>query len=175
MKEYQVVIKDVAPLLQNKIEEMETGEKKRGEGRDNPERCKEKLYMVGKVICQPAICVESAMIKTSADLKFKGRKSYKDLFKGNVFVKPDMIKHKIQKWEVHQSTVVIPSTKGRVNRYRPIFKNWELEFVIMVLDDRIETDVLKLALDEAGRTTGIGDWRPRYGRFVVTKFQEVVV
>ena len=174
MKEYQIVIQGVAPLLQNRIEEMETGVKKRGDNRDSPEKCKDKLYTVGKVICQPGIHIESAMIRTSGDIKFKGNKSFKELFRGNVFVKPDYIKHKIQKWEVHQSTVVIPSTKGRINRYRPCFRKWELEFVITVLDDRIKTDVLKLALDEAGRTQGLGDWRPRFGRFVVTKFQELM-
>lgn len=29
------------------------------------------------------------------------------------------------------------------------------------------------ALDECGRTIGIGDWRPGFGRFIVTSFKEV--
>jgi len=175
MEKYKVKIKGTASLLQNKKVEMDTGVSKVAENRDSPDKCKGKLYIYGKKICQPAIMIEQALIKAATGIKMKGagKKSFKELFKGNVFIKPENIPHKSQKWEVHQTTVVIPATKGRINRYRPMLKNWELNFTIEVLDDRIEKGVLKLALDEAGRTIGIGDWRPRFGRFIVTEFKEV--
>ena len=34
-------------------------------------------------------------------------------------------------------------------------------------------EVVKSALDDAGREAGIGDYRPRFGRFIVTSFKEV--
>ena len=174
MKRYNVEIEGTAPLLQNKIpDDMDITEKK-GEGKDCAENCPYKLYMLDKKICQPAVHLEMAMIKTATGVKQKGqgKKSYKDLFKGSVFVKPDYIVHKIQDWEVHKETVVIPSTRGRITRYRPKLPKWKLAFHIEVLDDRIPTDVIKLSLDEAGRTNGLGDKRPRFGRFIVTKFEE---
>jgi len=175
MKTYKVEIKGTAPLLQNKIpDDLEVTQKK-GEGKDTPENCEVKLYKFDNKICQPAIHIEKAMIKTATGIKQRGggRKSYKDLFKGSVFVKPEYIPHKNQKWEAHKDTVVIPSTKGRITRYRPVLRGWVLSFEIEVLDDRIPQDVVKLALDEAGRTNGLGDNRPRFGRFIVSKFEEV--
>jgi len=176
MKKYKISIKGTAPLIQNKVPE-ELGEKteKRGEGKDSPEMCEHKLYTTGKKIVQPAIHLENALVKAGTTIKQKGmgKKTYKDMFKGSVFIRPDNIVHENQEWEVHKTTVVIPSTRGRTQRYRPILNDWSLSFEIEVLDDRLSQDVLKLALDEAGRTVGIGDWRPRYGRFMVTEFKAV--
>jgi len=174
MKKYEVEIEGIAPLIQNKIpDDMEVTQKK-GEGKDSPEGCKDKLYIANKKIYQPAIHLEQAMVKTATGIKQKGagKKSYKDLFKGSVFVRPDMIPHLLQEWQPHKTTVLIPSTRGRITRYRPVLKEWKLAFTVEVLDDRISKEIVKLALDEAGRTNGLGDWRPRYGRFVVSKFRE---
>lgn len=175
MKKYKVTIKGTAPLIQNKIpDDMELTEKK-GEGKDTPESCEKKLYLLNKKIHQPAIHIENALTRIAGGIKQKGagKKSYKDLFKGAVFVKPDYIPHLKQKWEPLKTTVVIPSTKGRITRYRPVLKEWALEFEIEILDDRITENILKLALDEAGRTNGLGDFRPRYGRFIVEEFKEI--
>ena len=166
-------IEGTAPLLQNKIIEMNESPKKRSEEKDNAELATEKRYIVDGKIVQPAICIERAMVQASSSIKMQGsgKKTYKELFMGSVFVRPEFIEHQNQNWKVHKCTVVIPATKGRINRYRPVLDRWALNFVIEILDDRIKSDVLKLILDEAGRTKGIGDWRPRYGRFIVTKFE----
>ncbi len=176
MKKFKVKIKGIAPLLQNKVpEETMQLTQKKTEGKDSPQACESKLYKVDGKICQPAIHLENALIKAATGIKMKGsgKKTFKQSFKGNVFVRPDMIVHEIQKWKVHQTTVVIPSTRGRVVRYRPMLEDWSLVFELEVLDDTIPVDVVKMALDDAGRVVGIGDWRPRYGRFVVEEFKEV--
>lgn len=172
MKVYYVKIKGTAGLLQNKKLVMDTNLSKKSEGGDTQDKCEDKLYILDKKIVQPAINIEQAMIKVCSQFKMKGsgKKTYKDLFKGNVFVKPEYIVHDIQKWVPHQTTVVIPATKGRINRYRPLLENWSLSFTIEILDDRIDETILKTVLDEAGRINGLGDWRPRFGRFIVTYF-----
>ena len=177
MKKYLVEIKGVSPILQNKNAEISDKTEKKGEGKDSSEHAKYKLYTYEGKIYQPAIHLEQALIKAGTGIKQKGmgKKTYKDLFKGSVFIRPDNIIHKIQKWEVHETTVVIPATRGRIARYRPMLKEWILEFELENLDDRLDESVIKLALDEAGRTIGIGDWRPRYGRFIVSKFKELKV
>ena len=174
MKKIEVEIEGVAPLLQNKIPDDMDVTQRKGEGKDTAEGCKDKVYKLGSKICQPATHLEQAMIKTATGIKLKGqgKKTYKDMFKGTVFVKPEYIPHKIQKWVVNKTTVVIPSTKGRITRFRPMFEKWALAFEIEVLDDRVSSEVVKMALDEAGRTNGLGDNRPRFGRFIVTKFKE---
>jgi hypothetical protein len=70
-------------------------------------------------------------------------------------------------------TVVIKATKGRIVRIRPKLENWELDFTIQLISDDLPVEVVKSALDDAGREGGIGDYRPRFGRFIVTSFQEV--
>ena len=175
MNEYKVTIKGIRPLLQNKKVEMETEIKKRGEEKDSPECCKNKLYKLNNKIVQPAEMIERAMTKNSGQFKMKGagKKSYKDLIAGSVFVEPEFIEHKNQKWIVDCRTVVIPATRGRINRYRPRFDDWELTFNIRTMDDRISEDILKNILDEAGRLTGIGDGRAiGMGRFIVTEYKE---
>ena len=54
-----------------------------------------------------------------------------------------------------------------VMRTRPIFKEWECEFVVNYLPDVVsEEDVISF-VENAGRLCGWGDWRPRHGRFEV--------
>ncbi|KPA15232.1 hypothetical protein MHK_004565 [Candidatus Magnetomorum sp. HK-1] len=108
------------------------------------------------------------MIKSATEFKFSGRKTYKELFKAGVYVDPLYIPHKIQTFEIDKQPVVI--NKARIMRCRPRFDDWELEFKIQIRDDRIEGLIVKEVLENAGKYHGIGDYRPRYGLFEVTKF-----
>lgn len=56
-------------------------------------------------------------------------------------------------------------------RHRPRFDDWELDFEIHVLDEQIKPDVVNGILTDAGQYVGIGDYRPKYGRFMITKFE----
>ena len=56
---------------------------------------------------------------------------------------------------------------ARIMRTRPIFNDWSavihLDFEDSILN---ESDVVDFAT-KAGAVVGVGDWRPRYGRFEV--------
>ena len=65
----------------------------------------------------------------------------------------------------HECMVVI--SKSRVKRIRPIFKNWGLKFSVSYDPDITTEKVVRQALIDAGRLVGMGDWRPKYGRFEV--------
>ena len=67
---------------------------------------------------------------------------------------------------------VPPRTGPRVMIYRPMWKEWKLCFGIEVLEEEFPTEVLKEILDVAGKRHGIGDWRPKFGQFMVTLFDE---
>lgn len=55
--------------------------------------------------------------------------------------------------------------KRRVMRTRPIFRIWAVEMAVEFDPEQVnKTDVIE-ALTVAGGRVGIGDWRPRYGRF----------
>jgi len=64
--------------------------------------------------------------------------------------------------------------RARVLKWRPKFNQWKLQFTITILDEtNISPANVKEILEKAGATKGIGDYRPRFGRFMVTKFKIV--
>jgi hypothetical protein len=57
--------------------------------------------------------------------------------------------------------------RKRIMRTRPIFRDWSAEFIVKYIPSQLNAmDVLGF-LKTAGEQTGIGDWRPRFGRFAV--------
>jgi len=177
MKKYKVEIEGIRPLLTNKKLEDEEAVRKRGEEQDSEELAKKKVYKVGNKLVIPAEQIERAMEKVASSFKLEGqgKKTYKDLVQGAVFVEPEFIEITPQGFEIDRRSVVIPSTKGRITRYRPKWKSgWKLKFEVRVMDDRVKPEVLQKIIDEAGRIKGIGDGRSiGMGRFMLISFQLV--
>lgn len=57
----------------------------------------------------------------------------------------------------------------RIMRTRPIFRDWAVDAAVSYDDDVIEEPTIKQALDQCGMLIGLGDFRPRYGRFTVER------
>lgn len=57
----------------------------------------------------------------------------------------------------------------RTMRARPLFPDWSLSFELLYDPETIEGGQIEDALRTAGQLLGIGDYRPRFGRFVVTE------
>lgn len=181
MKEYNVEIKGMTPLLQNQPAEygFDVQWVEKQASADWEKEALQKLYRTSEgEIYQPSEHILQAIIEAGKKIKMKGagKATYSKIFGSMVFVEPDVLIHKIQKYEIYKKLVVIPSTKGRIMRYRPMLKNWKLCFKILA-EEEIQGSVLKEALEIAGKYSGIGDWRPQkkgvFGKFQVTSFQEV--
>lgn len=56
-----------------------------------------------------------------------------------------------------------------VPRTRPIFRNWKATFSVAFDDEQISYTQLEQAVRDTGNLVGVGDWRPRHGRFTVEK------
>jgi hypothetical protein len=54
-------------------------------------------------------------------------------------------------------------------RTRPRFPEWAATLEIKFLPSLLNASEVKSFLVTAGREIGIGDWRPRFGRFEVAK------
>ncbi|PKH45523.1 hypothetical protein KKB3_01056 [Dehalococcoides mccartyi] len=127
-------------------------------------------------IYQPASHIEASLKEASKTLKIPGKRgaTYSKLIGSAVSVSPDAITHLVQDYEIDSRPVVVQ--KARIVRYRPVFKDWELEFDINIGDDQIPIEVIKQALDHAGLYVGIGDFRPgrggKFGKFMVVRFEE---
>lgn len=63
----------------------------------------------------------------------------------------------------HAASVKV--TTSRVTRTRPHFRQWSADAEGMFDPAIIGIDELREIADTAGRMIGLGDWRPRFGRF----------
>jgi len=180
MKKYKVRIKGITPLLMNKPEEYGFDEQwvEKKAAQDWEKDALKKLYIDSKErIYQPSTHIEMSLIEAGKKVKVKGqgKATYSKLFGSMISLEEFEILHLKPEYEIHKILVVIPSTKGRVMRYRPVFNDWELEFHI-VFEDEIPADVVKECLEIAGKYVGIGDWRPqkkgKFGKFQVVNWEE---
>jgi hypothetical protein len=113
------------------------------------------------VIYQPAVHIERALDEAAAQLGLPTR--------GALFVQPDRIRHEEQRYVVDGRPVVEDGV--RLMRHRARFDAWALCFEIVILNGRLREDTLRALVDQAGRYVGIGEHRPRCGRFVVTTWE----
>lgn len=182
-------VQGIAPLMQHRfpippdVLKPKGGTKVTG-ARDFSEEWREYFYATPDGdIYQPASHIEGALVRAAAQFKITGKrgKSYKELFQGNVFVSPDAIPHGVKVPESLDADADKPLyldvrpvivNRARVVRLRPTFKSgWKLDFEIQVLDNQIASEIVNDILTLAGRTCGIGDFRPKFGRFLVSRFE----
>jgi hypothetical protein len=181
MERYKVEIKGITPLLQNKPEQfgfdVQWVEKKAST--DYEKEALQKMYVDAKGrVYQPSTHIERTLIDAGKKVKMKGqgKATYSKVFGSMVSVEEGEILHDNDNYEIYKSLVVIPSTKGRVMRYRPMFRDWKLSFHLLV-EEEIPAEVVKEALEIAGKYGGLGDWRPekkgKFGKFQVVHFSKV--
>jgi hypothetical protein len=66
---------------------------------------------------------------------------------------------------IHKVGVKVGMSK--VMRTRPIFRNWQAAVEFAYDPDVLDYRQIKEILHDAGRLVGVGDWRPKFGRFEV--------
>lgn len=57
--------------------------------------------------------------------------------------------------------------KGRIIRVRPMFRNWAITFTLEYDETIVSEKNIIQAMQDAGSLVGLGDWRPKFGRFQV--------
>lgn len=127
-------------------------------------------YQDGRPVI-PGSCVESMMVEAARKtregqqvtagvlvpedhpLVYDGPKDVESLFGGGA-----------SRWVDSRGAGV---QKARVWRTRPIFPEWSLCFRLGYLPDLLSESDIGPMLAKAGQIIGLGDYRPRYGRFTV--------
>lgn len=100
------------------------------------------------------------------------RKSAMDLFKAGVVVLTEVATTGQRAWDyIDQQRVVVQ--RSAVTRSRPALSpGWKAEFVVQVMiPEYVTPPMLNAVIANAGRLCGLGDFRPTYGRFQVTRFE----
>lgn len=122
---------------------------------------------------QPSDHLIGALVKAGTNFKVggRGKKTFKEFIKGGVFIYPDAIIHKNQNYEIDKRRVVV--NRSAIMRVRPMLNIWSLDFELQILSNEITFEEMNKIMVYAGEYIGIGDFRPRFGRFIVTEFKKV--
>lgn len=176
-KTYEVEVTGTVPLLMHRYDVAEHSEgvsKKKIKVFSEKEDAEKSCYRTKKgELFMPNEWFYSALIKAAKKQKYERMSNYGSVFKSGIVVEPEEIILDNQKYEIDLRAVVVRATGGRSVRARPKFNKWSGNFKVIILDeDLISPQVLKEALDHAGQN-GVGDYRPRFGRFLVSKFKEI--
>lgn len=173
-----VTIQGVAPILFHRwnCESVESKSKaKKGSVEKKSDDVESYVYRNDKKeICIPGEYLRGAII---AAAKFQQdprspRKSAADLFKAAVVSLTELASLGAKDWDyLDKRRVVIQ--RNAITRSRPAMKEgWTATFVIMVnLPEYISADLLNGTIQAAGKLVGLADFRPSYGRFLVTEFE----
>lgn len=125
-------------------------------------------------LCLPGEYLRQSMIIAA---KFKQdprspRKSAMDLFKAGVVSLTNLASLGVKDWDYLDTRRVTVQRAG-INRTRPAMRaGWTADFELQVLTpEYIDEHLLMDVLSTAGRLVGVGDFRPTFGRFAITKFE----
>lgn len=181
MKKYKVHIKGIRPLIHKKYpldEQTLNTKSKKSTVFDVEKEIESCLYKdaEGKIY-QPSAHIEACLIKGATQIKWQGKKTFKDLVAQGIFVDDDKLRFKVpenpEDFEVDITTAVIPATRGRMPIARPKWNEWEFEFTLTNhADEHISKDTLENILVEAGKI-GIGTYRLKFGKFEPVSVEEI--
>ncbi len=114
-----------------------------------------------------------ACIKTAAKMKKLGK-----VVDTAVVVKSPggMLHHKGPKtrdalWDAGEEFRLLKPTKRGIMSCRPCFREWEVEFSLIFLEELLNAEDMKQLILDAGRFIGLSDWPRRYGLFEVVEFK----
>lgn len=111
------------------------------------------LVNAAKITRQGTYVKQGVLITTDINpLGYKGPRTIDGLWKDENFR--------------HMKSVKV--TTSRVMRCRPIFQQWTVEADGILDPEIIDFPSLQQIAETAGHRIGIGDWRPRFGRFAAT-------
>lgn len=124
------------------------------------------------------ICIPGEYLRGSiiAAAKFQQdprspRKSAADLFKAGIVSLTELSTLGAKSWDYLDKRRVCIQ-RNAITRSRPAMKEgWKAGFILQIqLPEYIDEALLNATIQAAGRLIGLADFRPSYGRFVVTKF-----
>lgn len=123
----------------------------------------------------PAHVLDSAMREGGRKIKAGKQISAGVIVDGNAAFQADGLRDltKASQDETFHYRTAVKVGTAKVMRTRPVFNGWSAEFKVCIDNTVADVDLVRQALEAAGRLVGVGDWRPgapkggSYGRFTV--------
>lgn len=177
MYKVKSTIEGVAPVRFNRITTLAGGMGKPTEEQELAE-AKNRVYRNADGLYLPAVNLKRALRQGAGRASLKiGRTSLEPYINAAVFIEPSELAFgKDEPDFMFPAYVRIPPGKrgALVYKIRPgINPGWRLHPVFTVLDDHIEQNKLKAAVETTGLFIGVADGRPEFGRFIITDWEVV--
>lgn len=127
------------------------------------------LYLSGGEPCIPGEMLEACLIKGAMKEKRGPQAKAAILVDANHPLKYEGPRAPDDLWKDERFRLRVPVKVGqaKIMRTRPKFEDWSADVEIKFLPSLLNSKEIKSFLETAGEQIGIGDWRPRFGRFVV--------
>ncbi len=173
-------IEGICPLLFHRWSNEAVAEKanaKKGSKQKKTDNLESYVYRNHEgTLCLPGVYVHSAMQQAA---KFEQdprspRKSAFDLFKAAVSPLTELASLGTDSWAgIDERRVLVQ--RNAVTRRRPMIREgWRASMDFLVsLPEYVSPELFLRVLTLAGRTVGVGDFRPTYGRFAVVGFERL--
>jgi hypothetical protein len=119
--------------------------------------------------CIPATVIEGVIVAAARTRK-RGRQARSGIIcTANPILLYDGPTALEELWEDPRFRLRMPvrTRGGRVMRTRPMFPEWQAEVALKFLPTLVDADALRGWLTLGGELLGVGDFRPRFGRFAV--------
>jgi hypothetical protein len=129
------------------------------------------LYLSGGMPCIPAEMMEAALVRAATQEKRSAKA------KAGLVIRQDLI----LQYEGSKDPAALcadPNFRlrcgvrigtSRVMRTRPKFSNWAADFTVEFVPTLLNEEDVHSFIATAGAQIGIGDWRPRFGRFSINE------
>lgn len=181
LKEIEVTLVGVTPLLMHSAKSMLEDKpvittKAKGKKIDYKEIAESGTHRSKNgYLFVPATAVKGAILNASVGKRF-GKLAAKPIVASSVYISPHEISLKTKNYEIDIQTAVNHNLRNaRVVVVRPRIDQWKLDFTISYDTNRIQANVVKELLDEAGWRAGLLSFAPRHdgdnGQFKVEKFK----
>lgn len=121
----------------------------------------------------PGVNIESMLVSAGAKQKLKKQFQAGVISDGNWPIEYDGPKVAEKLWiesgtKFADRRICKLNGKTSIVRTRPIFRKWGLKFTIDFLPDLLNPKQVRDAVAVAGRIIGLGDYKPKFGRFEVS-------
>jgi hypothetical protein len=127
------------------------------------------LYVSAGQVCIPGELLEAHLVEAARKLR-KGQQAKAGLFCDGTFhlVYPGPTElHALWADETFRLSTGVRVQRSRLIRTRPIFPTWRLAAEVLYNPSQLNLSEIQEFFRIGGEQIGLGDWRPRFGRYVV--------
>jgi hypothetical protein len=127
------------------------------------------LYVSSGNVVIPGELIEAHLVEAAKKLK-KGQQAKACLFCDGVFplvYDGPVDLDALWKNEAYRLTAGVKVQRNRIMRTRPIFQSWTLSAQVLYNPSQLNLGEIRKFFRIGGEQIGLGDWRPRFGRYVV--------